>query len=242
MKVNSSSSVPLYDQLAGDIREKIRTKVYAPGDQIPTEKVLCEKYGISRITVRRALDELVNDGYLERRQGKGTYVAIHHFELNLVSLDGELTRGFTDSTNAPFLIRRILAKRIYEPTTYERELLALDEDDSVQILERYLENSSIKILEKAGYSRKRYPGFLEKIEDMTSTYHVLRSDYGMTRKRILREVSVTGATEEQARLLGCLAGTMLFRIVKVLYDQDDIPVHYSMMSFIAENTVIRTDS
>ena len=69
-----SSQLPLYQQLLEDIKADINDGKYSTGDKIPSELELADVYGVSRITVRRAVAELCNEGYLVKRQGKGTFV------------------------------------------------------------------------------------------------------------------------------------------------------------------------
>ncbi|MCC7352678.1 MAG: GntR family transcriptional regulator [Anaerolineae bacterium] len=66
--------VPLYRRVYEDIRQRIKTGFYARGGILPSEARLTDEYGVSLITVRRALDELALDGLVERRQGVGTFV------------------------------------------------------------------------------------------------------------------------------------------------------------------------
>src|SRR5690554_2418523 len=75
MKLNTESRIPLYYQLLDVIEEKIRNDTWPRGEQIPAERELCEMFGVSRITVRKAIDELTRSGKLTRIQGKGTFVA-----------------------------------------------------------------------------------------------------------------------------------------------------------------------
>lgn len=76
MEKDISRNVPisLYYQLKEELMKKIVSKQWLPGEKIPSEKELCRLYGVSRITVRKALDELERSGQLMRRQGKGTFV------------------------------------------------------------------------------------------------------------------------------------------------------------------------
>src|SRR5438876_2061473 len=67
--------VPLYHQLEQDLLERIRTGEFGPGDALPTEGGICAQYGVSRITVRRALDALIAQGLIIRRRGVGSFVA-----------------------------------------------------------------------------------------------------------------------------------------------------------------------
>lgn len=66
--------ISLYYQLKEDLLAKITSRKWLPGENIPSEKELCRMYGVSRTTVRKALEELEHAGYLTRQQGKGTFV------------------------------------------------------------------------------------------------------------------------------------------------------------------------
>jgi len=73
--VNRNHPLPLYYQLMHELRLRIERGEWKPGDLFPPERELSETYGVSRMTVRQALAELVNDGLLRRDQGRGTFVA-----------------------------------------------------------------------------------------------------------------------------------------------------------------------
>lgn len=74
-QLNRFSVEPMYEQLAAIIERAIAREQFKPGERIGTEKELCETFGVSRITVRQAIDVLVEKDLLVRRHGKGTYVA-----------------------------------------------------------------------------------------------------------------------------------------------------------------------
>ena len=75
--VSTAAGVPLHRQLFLVLHDEIDRGVIAPGDALPTEQTLCEQFGVSRITVRRALADLADQGYIERRQGVGSFVRDH---------------------------------------------------------------------------------------------------------------------------------------------------------------------
>ena len=75
MSIDFENPTPLYLQIASDIREKIDTNVLTVGEKIPSQSELSQSYGVSLMTVKKALSELVNQKYLYSRTGKGTYVA-----------------------------------------------------------------------------------------------------------------------------------------------------------------------
>jgi GntR family transcriptional regulator len=72
---DAQDHAPLYRQLQRALREAIANRVLAPDDALPAEREFAEEMGVSRITVRKALDGLVSEGLLVRRQGAGTFVA-----------------------------------------------------------------------------------------------------------------------------------------------------------------------
>jgi GntR family transcriptional regulator len=74
-KLDEAASLPLYQQLQRGLRQAIETKVLSPEDALPAERDLAESLSVSRITVRKAIDGLVAEGLLTRRQGSGTFVS-----------------------------------------------------------------------------------------------------------------------------------------------------------------------
>ena len=89
--LNADSPLPLYQQLADELCEKIRAGLYPPGARIPSEHQLAARYGLGRPTVRQATEVLVRQRVLERRRGAGTFVAEGVIpEVDLFSLGGTL--------------------------------------------------------------------------------------------------------------------------------------------------------
>lgn len=71
----TDKQLPLYLQIAQDLRQQIQTGAWQPGQRIPTEFALCDHYHVSRITVRKAIDELVKDNLIVRQRAKGSFVS-----------------------------------------------------------------------------------------------------------------------------------------------------------------------
>ena len=89
-RLDKGISVPLYRQLKEILEERIRQGRFRPGERLPAERELCRQFGVSRITVRQALDELANEGLLYRHQGSGTFVN-HHIPLKVKPLQAVVT-------------------------------------------------------------------------------------------------------------------------------------------------------
>lgn len=100
--LNEKAPVALYYQLKEILVDKIKSNEWAIDSKIPTERELCELYKVSRITVRQALEELENEGFLYRKQGRGTFVTAPKIEQRLskfYSFSEEIRNmGYTPST------------------------------------------------------------------------------------------------------------------------------------------------
>ena len=138
--MNKLSNKPLYDQVFDQIKDMIRSGTYCAGDQLPSEKELMERMGVSRVTVRQALRLLADAGIIETRKGKGSIVSVDWKNL----LDpGELKdqaekywRQFELSTKARRLIEPAIAK--------QAAFMATPED--IARLERIYENAQVEIV------------------------------------------------------------------------------------------------
>ncbi|MEH6887691.1 GntR family transcriptional regulator, partial [Priestia megaterium] len=72
--INKNSSIPLYYQIKESIKQRIELKEWVVGSTIPSEKKLCELFSVSRLTVRQSIQELVDEGYLSKQRGRGTFI------------------------------------------------------------------------------------------------------------------------------------------------------------------------
>ncbi|MDO4356573.1 MAG: GntR family transcriptional regulator [Clostridia bacterium] len=241
--LDANNAVPLYEQLKLELHHRIDDRMLQPGDRLPSEAELCQEFGISRITVRRAIEELVEEGCLERRHGKGTFVAQRPTELYIKPIDDVDVVGFSGEN--PDWIKRtvIISKQEYQPGRQERELLQLSEAD--RALEFYRQmwiNGKPWMLDRSVYAAKRFPGFFDRVQDDVSTYRILREAYGVDMVRSHKEISLTYATGEQSGLLECAPGAPLFRMDKVVYDGQNAPVHISSSYLKADGVIFTIDN
>ena len=96
------SHVAMYRQIASQLRDAIAGGVYKPGEKIPAEPLLTRRFGVSRITVRQAIDALSREGLVIRKQGKGTFVTVPTVHYDLLELrgiyDGLVAEGHNPQT------------------------------------------------------------------------------------------------------------------------------------------------
>lgn len=176
--LNKKSMKPLYKQLMDEMIHQIRSGVYQAGDKIPVEDELVNLYQVSKITVRRAVQELCEEHYLVKQQGKGTFVTntklLRKFEMNK-------NMGFTESciSNGKVPGSHVLS---YTEVTAEKEMasfLDLAPDETIYLLERILSADQTPIIYDCIYLPARlFPDFNPmKIED-ASFFQYIKDTYG----------------------------------------------------------------
>lgn len=240
--LNQNIPTPLYEQLKNAIKQEILQKVYLPGERMPSELELEEKYKVSRITVRRAVKELCEEGILVRKQGKGTFVLNNKF-------CGRLDRpgkGFHDSLEREGKKVRvdILEKSIMHVNASYANDLKIDVNDDVIYLRRLMYADDIPIMIDASYIPfKRFPGLYEKLDGNVELFRTLEQDYGVSLEKFYKVLKVEKATKEMSRLLNCKSGDPVFHLSKITYNRAHEPELISISILKGEDTcyVISSD-
>ncbi|MDR2201467.1 MAG: GntR family transcriptional regulator [Clostridiales bacterium] len=185
--------VPKYYVLKKAIIDMIDAAKPAPNEPIMSEREMVDKFNFSRITVRKAIDELVREGYLYRVQGKGTFVldgGIAHDLYSLSSCTDDIVRyGMKPS-------RRIISASVGVPDTREGRLLRLSPDEPVFRLERVYYADGVPINYTTTYLPYKYIKGIERFNfEAASLYETLKKEYcvELTKStRTLEAVSVKG--------------------------------------------------
>lgn len=231
--LKQDSQIPLYIQLKEAIRASITDGQLKSGDQIPTESELSEEYSVSRITVRKAILELVEEGLLVKKQGKGTFVNKRKIERKIVHF-----LSFTEACEANGMTARskVTKREIIQPTPREQELLELADGDALLFIQRvrYADDSPIMI-ENSYFSYKKFHMLLN--EDLDgSVYQLLEEKMNL---RPVRNGETTlelfRASEEEVELLNIASGEPMFFQESTTYDQNEQPVHIARLFIIGDS-------
>jgi GntR family transcriptional regulator len=230
-KINKSIPIPLYYQLKQILSEYIRGKNV--GSNIPTEEELCRRYNISRPTVRQAISELVVEGYLHRKKGKGTYISqpkIHqNFMAILESFNAEMIqKGLTPGT-------KVLSTNMIRATTFVRQALNLRENGDVIHLERLRSvNGEPLVIVDTYLPPNKLDGILENNFEEESLYTIIEKNYGYIIEKATRTLEPRVAGEYEAKMLKIRKGDPIQYIETVTYLKNEVPIEFSIAKYRGE--------
>lgn len=230
--------IPLYYQVKEDIINKIKDGVYNIEEKVPGENELQKIYNVSSITVRKALTDLVNEGYLYRIQGKGTYVAKPKINrlLNLMSFTDEMKeKGIEPSTiilENKTIIDENISKKLEigadgEITMVKR--LRLADDVPIALQTSYMPASIFTSSDAA------------RLKQVSSLYTVLK-EKGIV-PHSAREVYNITMLEDKATytLFKKKKGTPAFHVKRFTYNRDGVLFEYAESILIWDRYSIEVD-
>ena len=235
--LNSERIEPLYKQLKEVLLKAIYNQELHHFQKIPSEAQLASTYNISRITVRNAIAELVDEGVLIRKQGKGTFVSGATLERDFHTIVGYSEsmkqQGFKPS-------RVILEKRVIDNDPDQvKNALNLEEKDQLIHIRRLLLADDEPLIFENSYYPMRYSFLLEKDLAETSTYQLLREKMGITPYKALRTIGIAYADALKAELLHVKENFPLLIVHEHVFEKNETPIHYSISYAISSKTNIR---
>ena len=231
-QLQAESFSPLYHQLMQRIRGDIERGVYPTGSRIPPEHALEKLYQVSRVTVRRALSELTSEGLLERKQGKGTFVATPRGGLPLKNL-----HSFHDSCKLNRVKPSIDVIHVRETEAGAEAAEGLNISRGSRVLEilRVCRADGVPVVLERNHFSMAY-AWLQDQDLSGSLYNILR-EYGVEPKLALHDVSLRFADRDEAELLETEEGTPLICLHEVIYDQRGRPLHTNIQLIRGERFV-----
>lgn len=223
--LDPNSSTPLYVQLSDQFRQMIETGELKTGDRFPAELDLVKQLGVARITVRHAIDELVQDGLLVRRQGKGTFVAAPKIERHLVDVAGFTARMRARGVQ---VTSRVLDSAVIAATPKLANHLAIAPGDAVlQIRRVRYTNGDPAAVETSFLALDRCPGIDQMDFSQQSLYEVLETQYGMRAATSRKTLEYTQANSLESNVLQIPAGAPLFLLAATVYTGEGVPLEFA---------------
>lgn len=218
---------PLYKNVYDYVLEKIESNEWPVGHMLPTELELCEQFGISRPSVRTALLALVNDGYLVRVKGRGTFVTapqrVEESTVFIESFAEEMhKRGYETETE-------VLEFRMMRADENIRERLALPANSTVLKLSRLryqkdnFENGPI-VLTTSYYTSKL--NYLQNYDFSKTSVHKVMAEHNMTKKYTEKHINVAQLDTRSSRLMCVENGSLALSVTSFTQDSDGDLVEY----------------
>jgi GntR family transcriptional regulator len=225
--IDKDAPLPLYHQVRMALLTLIEDWGLQKGSLFPTEREIGQKLQVSRITVRRAIDELVREGYLVTQQGKGTFVARPKIDRSLTQMksfsEQMLEKGLRPSS-------QLLSSRHEKATGHVASVLKIHNDEWIWVVERLRYADDEPICISVTYLNLPLNVTLApaELQQETSLWAILEKK-GVQLKRTEATIQAIGAGEREAEHLEIEAGSPLLLVEGVVCTEDNTPVEYYQM-------------
>ncbi len=223
-KLNRNSKLPLYELIEQNFRDLIGSTQLKAGDSIPSEWDLSDLYGVSRLTVRRALEDLARQGWLNRRHGVGTFVSnptVTQIPKSRLSFSEQmLAIGRTPAS-------RQVSLRVTPARAESAAALGLQVGDPlVELIRVRLADGEPILLETTSLPGRRFPNLEQADLSDRSLYSYLAEHYNILVVGFDHTLQPVLLNDEEAELLDCEAGSPAVLSEIVAYDAEGAPVEH----------------
>ena len=216
-----------YEKIAFDIKEDILSEKYKPNEQLPFEKELCEKYNVSKMTLKKALDLWVNDGLIIKRRGSGTFVKdITEKEIQRI-IEKKQFSGLTTTSIGHKVTSKVLEFKIINATKEIADILKIEEDEFIYFVHRvrYVDDKAV-VIEKTYIPLNLIPGM--KLADVKkSIYGYIKDKLGLNIQSAHSTVRAMKSDELDRKYLNLEKDEPILEVERVAYLDNGKVFEYS---------------
>lgn len=213
---------PVYIQIHNQIKKDIEAGVWAVGDRIPSERELALEFNVSRMTLRQAVQTLVEEGILERQVGAGTFVARKKVQEKMTGVTS-FTELMKEQGKKPS--SRTVSYLVTTPSLSEMERLKLKDDEKVLRMERIRYADEVPICFEVATLPYSLVKDYERNQITTSLYRTLEES-GRKISHAQQSVSAQVASERIAEYLNIKRGSAILRLRQITELGDGTPFEY----------------
>ncbi|KUO70843.1 MAG: hypothetical protein APF77_14340, partial [Clostridia bacterium BRH_c25] len=218
--MNIFDMAPKYSHIFQHFVDKIKSGELKDGDKLPTEDVLCSYFNVSRITVRNALNQLMHEGYIIKKHGKGSYVNTGVAKMQLNSL-----QGFTEEMKSRGMeaSSKILDIELINADNIIGSKLQIEEGSKAYCIERLrLANDEPMSIEKV-YIPYYLCSDLDRYDLTKSLYEILDKNYGLYPQKAEQSIEASTAGKREQDILGIKLRASVLKIERVSYLSNNTP-------------------
>ncbi len=228
--LNKDIPVPLYYQFKLTLLEKIRSGELIEAECLPTEMTFVTELGVSRSTVRQAFNELVNEGYLIREKGKGTFISKpkvdEGFFQKLDSFNHEMSqKGMKPGTKVLGLARQSARADV------NRHLGLAEDEDLIWLARLRMADDEPLIYLETWLPFTLFSAILDVDFTTESLYQVLEEKFHSRVERAIRKIEAVGATLLESSMLGVKPGAPICLVRSTAYLADGTVIEYSIARY-----------
>lgn len=227
--ITDPGGVPLYRQVKRALIKLIESRHYAPGDSLPSESEIAGSLQVSIGTLRKAVDELVHENVLIRRQGKGTFVATHNNDRFLFQFFHVEKRGMDLTQEQEYPAVECVSFERTRATEEEATALGLRTGEPVFRIGNRLSLSRHPVVyDVLCISALTFKGLTEKrfVERQSTVYHLYQRDFGITVLRAQERARAIAANREMSRIMGVAPGLPVLEVHRLALTFGEKPVEY----------------
>lgn len=236
------SRMAKYEEIADDIRNGILSGKYNPNEQLPLEKEMCEYYEVSRITIKKAVDELVAQGLVIKRRGSGTFVkALDDVDVQELS-SAKQFEGFSETNSDKKVTSKVIKFEVIHPTEEIATKLKITTDDFVYyiIRTRYADDEPY-VVEYTYMPIGLIPGIKNDIL-MNSIYSYIQKDLKLKIKSAHRTIRAILPNELEQECLEIENNFPILEVEQVGFLDNGQPFEYSSSHHRSDRIEFRTVS
>jgi GntR family transcriptional regulator len=227
-----STLLPVYYQIKQTLKGWILNKEFNPGEKIPTEYELADKFNVSRLTVRQAISQLVQEGFLISKRGEGTFVTknsglISSFSLEFTGFMDDLFYQVSKSETKSAKIAKVPVPKLV------RDKLKLEKDD-----EKVIQIKRVRFLEKKAFAFTVNYLPLEigmKISEKDlykrPLMEILEKDFGIQFTEAFQTIEASFSDQEVSEQLEIAGGSPILFVERIMYTKNSEPVELVQSSY-----------
>ncbi len=239
MRLKRQAPTPLYVQLKDSLVAEITTGRYRSNQQLPSERELCERFKVSRMTVRQAITELVREGVVYARVGKGTFVSDPKINQELRTLTG-FSQEMQARGGKP--TSRVLEAKIIPATAHLAQVLRVTAKTELVLLSRLrMSNGIPRAIETAHLPHGLCPNLLRFNFAAESLYRVLEDEYGLRLVRAEQTIEAGLAGPIELELLQITPPAAILKMERLTFTNREAPVEYVVSTYRGDQYKFRAN-